>query len=62
MNAISEKLRRLLASMGLSPQEAHIASEKEGWALVFALRHPDIWNRRSRGERWPTEQRYARDH
>lgn len=62
MNAISEKLRRLLASMGLSPQESRITSEQEGWALVFALRHPEIWNRRSRDPRWSGESRLTRGH
>lgn len=46
MNTVSEKLARLLVSMGLTPRSTNIASEREGWELVFALRHPEIWARR----------------
>lgn len=50
MTTLSDKLEKLLRSMGLPTQEWRSETEREGWELVFATRHPDIWYRRARRE------------
>lgn len=61
MNVISDKLKRLLLSMGLSLQDWQLNSEREGWDLVFAMRHPDIWYRRAQGTPYPAARRSSRE-